>query len=453
MTAGCVALGWGVRWVLNPFLGGQIPFLFFFPAIVGASWFVGRSAGFLAVVLSAAAGVTFADPERAPVPLMVGLFLVVGSALAVAVDSMRSARDEAREYGDDVRRLASIVESSEDAIIVKDLKGRIVEWNRSAERLFGYRRGEAVGRSIEILMPPDRPDDWRKILARVAAGERVEHFETRRRARDGRILDVSLTVSPVREREGRIVGAAKIVRDVTAEREGLRETERTRELFLGMLGHDLRNPLNAIAVSVHVLKRRARDADQEALARISRSADRMARMIDQLLSVTKSRLGGGIPIQAQDADLAAICRATVDELELLHPGRIRLSAEGDLSGRWDVDRLHELLGNLVGNALLHGSPDEPVTVSARSDGASVVVEVTNRGPDIPASLLPMLFDPFRRGPSREPRVGKGLGLGLYIVREIVKAHGGEVTVRSAGGATTFEVTLPRSTPAVASAAS
>ncbi len=323
----------------------------------------------------------------------------------------RSMRDRAAERERDIRlrRFAAIVEWSEDAIIAMDLQGRIVEWNRSAERLFGYRREEAIGRFIEMLMPHDRADDWSKILERVSRGERIAHFETRRKARDGRILDVSLTVSPVRDQEGRIVGAAKIVRDVTADLEARREAEKTRELFLGMLSHDLRNPLNTINVSVHTLKRSSGRADQKALERISNSTDRMARMIDQLLDFTQSRLGGGIPVHPRNADLASVCRTVADEFEALHPGRIRFSAEADLKGCWDGDRLAEALSNLLSNAFKYGDPDASVTIAGRCRDECVVLAVTNEGPEIPAPLQSAIFDPFRaRAPGAAAR-GQGDG--------------------------------------------
>ena len=360
------------------------------------------------------------------------------------VDAPERVAAEIREA--EISRLAAIVEWSEDAIILKDLQGRIVEWNRSAERLFGYRREEAIGRSVDMLMPPDRADDWRKILERMLNGERIAHFETRRMARDGRILDVSLTVSPVRDREGRIVGASKVVRDVTAEREASRESEKTRELFLGMLSHDLQNPLSTINVSVHTLRRHASEADQKVLARISNSAGRMSRMIDQLLDITRSRLGPGIPIHPEDADLHRICQTVADEFEVLHPGRIRVSADGDLRGLWDSDRLTEVLSNLVANAFKYGTPEEKVAIGASTSGKHVLLEVTNQGPEIPESLLPTIFDPFQRGAIDHHRGTGGLGLGLYIAREIVCAHRGEITVRSGAGETTFSVRLPRRAP-------
>jgi signal transduction histidine kinase len=291
-------------------------------------------------------------------------------------------------------------------------------------------------------MPPDLTKDWQTLLWRLVDGDRIEHFETRRQTRDGRILDVSLTFSPVLDRGGRIVGAAKIARDVTAEREAQREAEKTRELFLGSLGHDLRNPLNAIAVSAHTLKRRTPEAAQPILARILGSTDRMVRMIDQLLDFTRSRLGAGISLQLEPADLASICRAASDELEVLYPGRIRFSAEGDLAGRWDADRLLQVLANLLSNAVLYGAADEPVELTARGDGASVRVDVTNRGPAITEDALTRIFDPFRRGPNAGSRSGQGLG--LFIAREIVQAHPGAIAVRSDPvSGTTFSVTLPR----------
>lgn len=393
--------------------------------------------------MSAARAPRATDPDReqAEKPL----------SASQALTDLKIALAKQQQSERDARRLASIVETSEDAIIAKDLEGRIIEWNRSAERVFGYRRDEVIGRSIEILMPPDAADDWRQILGRVVAGQRVEHFETRRRTRDGRILDVSLTVSPLRDEEGRIVGAAKIARDVTAEKAALREREKTRELFLGVLSHDLRNPLNSIRMSAYTLKRDAREADQKALARISNGTERMSRMIDQLLDLTKSRLGGGIPVHRADADLTAICRAVGDEFETLHPGRLLMETDSELKGRWDRDRITQALSNLVSNAFQYGGSDRPVLVRARGVDAAALVEVINHGPEIPAPLLSTIFDPFDRGAVEQHREIRGLGLGLYIAREIARAHEGDITVRSGPvEGTTFSLSLPRLDPASAS---
>jgi signal transduction histidine kinase len=159
--------------------------------------------------------------------------------------------------------------------------------------------------------------------------------------------------------------------------------------------------------------------------------------------MTRSRLGGGIPIHPERDDLEQICRNVADEFEPLHPGRIRFSAAGDLAGVWDGERLADVLSNLLSNAFKYGDPGAEVVIRASASGEGVLFEVTNRGPEIPESLLPAVFDPFRRGALDHPRGTRGLGLGLYIAREVVQAHQGEITVRSGAGETTFAVRLPR----------
>ncbi len=165
-------------------------------------------------------------------------------------------------------------------------------------------------------------------------------------------------------------------------------------------------------------------------------------MIDPLLDFARSRLGGGIPLHPAPGDLGSIGRTAADEIEVLSPGRVRFSAEGDLSGRWDAVRMHQVLANLLSNAFLYGAPGEPVELTARGNGASVHVDVTNRGPAITEGALSLIFDPFRRGPTAAERSGQGLG--LFLAREIVLAHRGEIRVRSGAVAgTTFSVKVPR----------
>lgn len=227
--------------------------------------------------------------------------------------------------------------------------------------------------------------------------------------------------------------------------EDLQRTAVFRDQFIGILGHDLRNPLGAIRMSVdHLLRQELKEGQARIVRRIATSADRMSRMIADVLDFTRSRFGGGIPVEPKPIDLHHVISDAVDELQVAHADRdIRFQAEGSGLGEWDPDRLAQVVSNLVGNALQHGSEDSPVHVRVREDGADVLLEVTNFGNPIAPELLPVLFEPFRGAATRKPGT-KGLGLGLWIVRKIVQAHGGSVQVSSTEDrGTTFTVRWPR----------
>jgi len=220
---------------------------------------------------------------------------------------------------------------------------------------------------------------------------------------------------------------------------------RTRDQFLAVLGHDLRNPLTAILMSAARMSGEG-DKGAKAAARILSSAERMRRMVDDLLDLTRTRLGTGIPIAPVRMDLDAVCREVLSEFQAIHPDRVlAFHSEGDLRGLWDSDRLAQVLSNLIGNALQHGEPGRPVGLTARVEGGEVVIEVHNEGRPIPGAALANIFEPMvRHATEGEPSQTTSLGLGLHIARELVLAHGGTVNVTSTAlGGTTFTVRLPR----------
>ena len=226
----------------------------------------------------------------------------------------------------------------------------------------------------------------------------------------------------------------------------LRDAARFQEQFVGILGHDLRNPLNAISMGTDLLLRPEIPAEdsQRALRRIASSAARMRRMVDQLLDLTRARLAGGIPVQlTPGTDLAEVARGAVDELRVGHPeAQLTLDAVPQIRGEWDADRIAQVVSNLVGNAISHGA-GAPVDVQVKLVDGSATLAVHNGGSPIPADLLPGIFDPFHRTGAGRPSAARGLGLGLFITREIVLAHGGTIDVNSAQiEGTTFTVTLP-----------
>jgi signal transduction histidine kinase len=276
--------------------------------------------------------------------------------------------------------------------------------------------------------------------------------------KDGSQFPMDLAVSELlvggkRYFKGVVVDITERKRLEQAREAAIAELERTlryNEIFAGVLAHDLRNPLAAILTATQLALAQhgngAQDPVFAALRRVASSGERMTRMIDHLLDFTKARVGAGFNLESREADLAKLCAQVLDELELAYPDwKVKINSVGDCAGIWDPDRLAQTVSNLVTNAGQHGVPGGEILV--RLDGTahdSVVLEVQNEGV-ISEALLPELFSPFRAIRDRRPG-SSGLGLGIYIVREIVRSHGGDVDVTSTDAmGTTFRVRLPRVT--------
>ncbi|EON18231.1 bacteriophytochrome [Cupriavidus sp. GA3-3] len=223
------------------------------------------------------------------------------------------------------------------------------------------------------------------------------------------------------------------------------EVEQARDLLLGMVGHDMRSPLQTIqTTATYLAALNAGEKVSEAAARLIRSGSRMNSLLNDLCDFNRTKLGLGINITPEDVDLADLVADTVDQLRAAYPARrIDLEVKGNVQGIWDGPRLQQLLSNLVLNAIRYGAPDEPVRVVVTGHDAEVRLEVRNSGPAIDPLSLQRLFDPLRRGPDQEHKNADGLGLGLYIVSEITKAHQGSIEARSDQTGTAFDVRLPR----------
>ncbi|EPX55020.1 hypothetical protein D187_009526 [Cystobacter fuscus DSM 2262] len=362
--------------------------------------------------------------------------------------------------------LELLVEQSGDAIMMADERGVMRIFNAEAERQHGVSRREVHARdwtdTFGLLTMDGHPIPLEELpLYRALKGEHVRNSRWMVRRPDGTVRILSGTAFPLHHPDGSPAGAVLTARDETErlemERrcaeslERLRRTAEFRERFLGIVGHDLRNPLGAIDLSARVLDRSGHldESEHRMVGRIRASTERMTRMIGELLDFTRSRLGGGMPVHPQVADLAAICREALDEVRMSLPGaRVCLRVLGHGAGEWDAGRLSQVISNLVSNAVHYSPKHKPVRVTLRGEGVEdVVITVHNHGPPIPPELLPVLFEPFRRGPGSGPSNRDGLGLGLYIVRQIVLAHGGQLEVSSsADKGTTFTVRLPRIHP-------
>jgi signal transduction histidine kinase len=279
----------------------------------------------------------------------------------------------------------------------------------------------------------------RAVAALAAEGEALLRRAAAERAEDARERE-----QLVRERDAALAEARRAAEDATSRR-------RAVDYILGIVGHDLRNPLGAIHMSAALLQKRGALEGWQArtVDRMRSSAGRMARIIADLLSYTRTRLGNGLPIDRRPARLDEVARRAVDELSAANPDReIPIAAEGDLAGEWDPDRLEQLVSNLVSNALDHGDGGAPVRVELGGEPGACVLRVCNRGPAMPPEVRAHLFEPFSRPPDEKSRKGSGLGLGLFISREIVRGHGGEIAITSDApedgeGETVITVRLPR----------
>ncbi|ESQ78736.1 PAS domain-containing hybrid sensor histidine kinase/response regulator [Asticcacaulis sp. YBE204] len=349
--------------------------------------------------------------------------------------------------------LAAIVDSSEDAIVSKTLDGIITSWNRGAETIFGHTADEAIGSHITLIIPPQYHSEEATIIAKVKAGERLEHFETVRLTKAGTLINVSITVSPVRDSNGTIIGASKIARDVTEQRQTqsqLAEANRRRDEFMANMSHELRTPMNAIIGLSHIVSKSAALTPKEikAMRLLSDSAANLLTLINDLLDFAKIDQGQ-IDIQLQEFDLPGSIRKTVDMLQpRAHDKGIGLSVQFDptVGDLWESDefRLQQVLTNLVGNAVKFTEQGTVlISVSTLADVDGVSIDVTDTGIGIPTDKIEAIFDKFTQADSSMTRKYGGSGLGLSITRALVESLGGTVCVTSTPGqGSTFVVRLP-----------
>ena len=374
--------------------------------------------------------------------------------------SERRQAEEARAL------LAGIVESSDDAIISKSLSGIITSWNSGAERVFGYAAAEAIGQSIGLIIPPGRQLEEIAIIQRLSQGEKIEHFETERVAKDGRLVPISITVSPVRNRHGVVIGASKIARDITdrlraederarllaseqAARAQAEDANRAKDEFLATASHELRTPLNSILGWAAILEKTASldPHTSKGLQSINRNTRALAQLVDDLLDVSRM-IGGKMRLDVAPMDLGDVVDAAVETiLPAASAKGIGIRVAVDPASRamtGDANRLQQTVWNLLSNAVKFTAAGGRVEVRTRVDDGQIELTVTDSGIGIDALFLPYVFDRFRQADASSTRGQSGLGLGLAIVRHLVELHGGSVRAESDGrdAGTRFVVRLP-----------
>ena len=350
--------------------------------------------------------------------------------------------------------LAAVIESADDAIISKTLEGIITSWNKGAERIFGYTAEEVIGKPVVILMPPDHKDEEPAILARLRKGERIEHYETVRVRKDGQLINISLTVSPIRLSDGKIIGASKIARDITERKkaelrlqEALREAQeakreadhanRRKDEFLATVSHELRTPLTSIIGWLRMMREGMLDRATlgKALETIERNAQSQAQLIEDLLDISKI-ISGKMQLKVQLLDMSSIINTSVEAIKPAAEAKsIRFQIITDLgvspvSG--DEERIKQVVWNLLSNAVKFTPAGGQVQVRLEEVDSYVELTVSDSGQGIKPEFLSHVFERFTQADSSITRAFGGLGVGLAIAKSIVELHGGTIRAESPG---------------------
>ncbi|HSR99481.1 MAG TPA: chemotaxis protein CheB [Kofleriaceae bacterium] len=366
-----------------------------------------------------------------------------------------SALDRARSK---LAQMSAIVESCDDAIIGKALDGTITSWNLGAQRLYGYEQDEVVGRNVRMLMPELAEDEFHWCLERIRRGEKVEHIHSMRVRKDGSQLEVSLTISPIWDHTGRLVGVSSIARDITPLMSAQRELElaaKRREQFLAMLSHELRNPLAAVVNATNLMEEAKFEAPtvDKCHRVIGRQAGHMARLLDDLLDVSRITRGK-FDLRKQDVDLRGSIDAAIEstrpllqdrniDLHLVLPDKL-------IPVRGDASRLQQVVANLLSNAATYSSKGGWVELRVEQDAQRVKLQVSDHGVGIEPHMISKIFDLFVQAEQRIDRPRGGLGVGLSLARSVIELHGGTIEAHSDGPGlgSRFVVRLPVQTNSI-----
>ena len=363
--------------------------------------------------------------------------------------------DQRKDAESQTGLLAAIVESSEDAIISKTLDGIIITWNVGATHLFGYEADEAIGQNGNLIIPPERRDEERDMVTQVRTGKPIEHMETIRMGKNGRLIDIALTASPVRDKKGNIIAISKIIHDITARKNSEREIRRfltalkrsNQELddFAHIASHDLKEPLRGLSNNALFLKEDCSDkldpASAKRLDRMVYLCDRMERLVNDLLYF--SRLGRQ-ELAVQETDLNEIIRDIESMMESsLHETNTTIHIDAPLPIiTCDLPRMTEVFRNLITNAMKYNNkPDKHINIGCIPKDNERVFYVRDNGIGIPEQFYQDVFRIFKRLNDEDDNI-KGTGVGLTFVKKIIERHSGHIWIESkVGEGTSFYFTI------------
>lgn len=337
---------------------------------------------------------------------------------------------------------AAIVESSDDAIISKSIDGYITSWNKGAERLYGYTAEEAIGQPISILIPPEKKDDFPYIMKLLRQGKLVERYHTQRMTKDGRILDVSLTVSAIRDFHGNIIGVSKIARDIT-ERV---QAEKRRDEFVSTTSHELKTPITSLKAFAELLEQRINEKGYDELKlyirKINQQTDKLTKLIEDLVELSRMQTGS-LRIENKPFEFDPLVEEIVENIKMTMRHQVIQKGKTKKIIKGDRDRTGQAITNLLTNAIKYSPKADKVIVTLKVRDESVMLSVQDFGIGVPKEFHEKVFELFFRITGPDEKTYPGMGIGLYLCKEIISRQGGKIWITSEKGkGSTFYLTLP-----------
>lgn len=357
-------------------------------------------------------------------------------------EQLRRLNDALRLAEEKSAILTSIISSSDDAIVSKDLDGMVTSWNDAAARIFGYTAEEMIGSSIMKLIPTDRHEEEPKILSQLRKGNRVDHFETIRRKNDGTLIHVSLTISPIKDRTGQVIGLSKIARDITEKK----LAEKKKDEFISFVSHELKTPLTSlrsyIQIALHKLKDSSNDFICHALTKAEQQTKKMENMITDFLNVSRLE-GGQLKFESTPFDLGAIILSCIEDADASsEKHQFVYEGENQAMAMGDAEKIALVMINLISNAQKYSPDGGNITVSCKRNDQNLIVSIKDQGIGIAHADQKNMFQKFYRIRSEKTRNISGFGIGLYLSSSIISLHGSTISVESElGMGSTFSFSL------------
>jgi PAS domain S-box-containing protein len=349
------------------------------------------------------------------------------------ITEQKNYEAQLKDHAEKNARLASIIGSTEDTILSKTLQGIITSWNPAAERMFGYSESEAVGKHISLIIPDSRLSEEDYIISQVKLGKKVDHFETVRITKDGHEVPISLTVSPLYDEQGNVMGASKIARDISERK----KDELRKNDFIGMVSHELKTPLTSLIALIQLTKmqlsKKGEDFLAEAMVKAESQAKKMTKMINGFLNLSRLE-SGKISIDNERFDMAGLLMEMEQEVKMTYSGRqIIFAPIEETFVHADVEKIGHVINNLISNAVKYSVAGSPIHVACVKQGDDAVVSVRDTGIGISSKDTRYLFDRYYRVEDAATKYIAGFGIGLYLSAEIVARHNGKIWVESEPG--------------------